>query len=55
MIEVEVDVEELMDMDKVEEDAYDYACELADLYIDGMTWIPEEMLDWAYYDVSDHN
>lgn len=50
-----VDPEELIDWDEVEDNAYDYACELAELYIDGQTWIPIEILEWAYYDVSDHN
>lgn len=50
-----VDPEDLIDWDQVEEEAYDYALELADLYIDGSTWIPTEIINWAYYDVSDHN
>ena len=50
-----VDAEDLIDWDQVEEDAYEYAEDLADLYVTGMVWIPEEILDWAYYDISDHN
>jgi hypothetical protein len=52
---MDVDPEELMDMDQVEEDAYDYALELASMYIGGDTWIPIDILEWAYYEVSDHN
>ena len=50
-----LDPEDLIDWEQVESDAYDYACELAQLYIDGETWIPNEIIEWAYYDVSDHN
>lgn len=50
-----VDPEELIDWDEVEETAYDYALELAELYTNGQTWIPEQILNWAYYDISDHN
>ena len=49
------DPEDCMDWEQVEDLAYDYALELAELYIDGKTWIPYEILEWAYYDVSDHN
>lgn len=52
---MDVDPEDLIDWDKVEENAYDYALDLASMYIGGETWIPEDILDWAYYDVSDHN
>ena len=52
---VEIDPEELMDMEQVEEDAYEYALELAYMYIEGDIWIPGVMLNWAYYDVSTHN
>lgn len=51
----EVDPEDLMDMDAVEEDAYQYACDLADAWQDGSVWIPEEIMDWAWYDLSSHN
>lgn len=50
-----VDPEDLIDWDQVEEEAYEHACDLAQLYIDGATWIPSEILHWAYYDISDHN
>lgn len=52
---IDIDPEDLIDWDQVEDDAYDYAIELADLYISGATWIPYEILEWAYYEVSDHN
>ena len=51
----EVDIEELMDMDEVEENAYEYACDLAEAWYSGQEWIPEEVMDWAWYDLSDHN
>lgn len=51
----ETDPKDLMDMDAVEEDAYDYACDLADAWYDGQEWIPEEILDFCWYDLSSHN
>ena len=51
----EVDPEDLMDMDEVEENAYEYACDLAEAWYSGQEWIPEEVMDWAWYDLSDHN
>lgn len=51
----EIDPEELMDYDQIEEDAYQYACDLADAWYDGSEWIPEELMDWAWYDLSSHN
>ena len=48
-------IEELIDLDEVEKRAMDYACLFAQEWIDGNTWIPTEVLNWAYYDVSDHN
>ena len=50
-----IDPEDLMDMDEVEENAYDYACDLAEAWYSGQEWIPEEVMDWAWYDLSDHN
>lgn len=50
-----VDPEDLIDWEEVEQNAYDYAIELAGMYINGDIWIPYEILHWAYYDVSDHN
>ena len=52
---LDADPEDLIDWDEVYDNAYDYAIELAEMYIAGQTWIPEEILDWAYYDISDHN
>ena len=51
----EVDPEDLMDMDEVEENAYEYACDLFDAWYDGSYWIPEEVMDYAWYALSDHN
>ena len=52
---VMVDPEDLINWDQVYEDAYDYACDLAQAWLDGVEWIPAEVLDWAWYDISDHN
>lgn len=52
---IAVEPEELMDMERVEQDAYNYACELAGAWYEGDEWIPEEVLDWAWYDLSGHN
>ena len=51
----EVDPEDLMDMDEVDENAYEYACDLAQAWYDGDEWCPQEVMDWAWYDLSDHN
>ena len=51
----EVDPEDLMDMEAVDENAYEYACDLAEAWYDGQEWIPQEVMDWAWYDLSDHN
>ena len=51
----EVDPEELMNYDKIEEHAYNYACELVEAWLDGGEWVPEEVLDYAWYGLSDHN
>ena len=51
----EIDVEFLIDWDTVEENAYEYAEELAQAWLDGDEFIPEEIMDWAWYDLSDHN
>ena len=51
----EVDPEELIDWDTVEQNAYEYACELVAAWLDGSYWIPEEILDYAWYELSDHN
>ena len=51
----EIDPEDLMDMDEVDENAYEYACDLAEAWYDGTEWCPEEVMDWAWYDLSSHN
>jgi predicted nucleic acid-binding Zn-ribbon protein len=48
-------IEELIDYDEMEKRALELACDFAQEWIDGRTWIPIEVLNWAYYDVSDHN
>lgn len=50
-----ITVEEFINFDEVERKAKEYACEFAQEWIDGNTWIPHEVLDWAYYDISSHN
>lgn len=55
MLGMEVDVEDLMDMDEVEENAYEYALDLADAWYSGAEWIPIEVMNWAWYQLSDHN
>ena len=51
----EVDLEELIDWDEVEENAYEYACDLAQAWYSGQEWCPLEVMEWAWYDLSDHN
>ena len=48
-------VEEFIDDEMVENNAYLYACEFAQEWIDGSVWIPMDVLSWAFYEVSDHN
>ena len=50
-----VNVEDLIDWDAVEENAYEYAEELAQAWLDGDEFIPEEICDWAWWDLSSHN
>ena len=51
----EVDPEDLINMEAVDENAYEYACDLAEAWYNGQEWIPEEVMDWAWYDLSSHN
>ena len=51
----EIEPEELINMEAVDENAYEYACDLAEAWYDGTEWIPEEVMDWAWYDLSSHN
>ena len=50
-----MDIDEFINWGEVEDLAYEYAIELAESYINGDVWIPIDILEWAYYDVSDHN
>lgn len=56
---LDCDPEELIEeyIEELEEMSFDYACDWVDRMMTGMEWIPDEgdMLDWAFYDVSDHN
>lgn len=51
----DVDPEDLIDWEVVEEKAYNYATQLAQAWLSGDEWIPEEVMDWAWYDLSSHN
>ena len=51
----EPDPEDLMNWERVERDALKYAMQLAKAWYSGDEWIPEEIMDWAWYDLSDHN
>lgn len=51
----DVSADELIDWDIVEENAYEYACELVQNWLSGDEWIPEEIMEYAWYDLSDHN
>ena len=55
MFEEEIDPEDLMDYDQIEEDAYQYACDLADAWYNGSEFVPEVVMDWAWYSLSSHN
>lgn len=50
-----LNIEEFIDYDTVESNAFLYATEFAQQWIDGSVWIPMDVLSWAYYEVSDHN
>ncbi len=52
---IDIDPEDLIDWEMVEMKAYDYALQLVTAWIEGDEWIPIEVIEWAYYDVSDHN
>ena len=51
----EVYPEDLINMEAVDENAYEYACDLAEAWYSGQEWIPEEICDWAWWDLSSHN
>ena len=50
-----VAVEDFIDIGELELKAYQYACEFAQDWYDGATWIPSDVLDWGYYTISSHN
>lgn len=50
-----VNPEDLIDEDDVAERAYELASQLANEWLSGATWVPEEVMEWAWYDLSDHN
>ena len=52
---IDFDPEDFMDYERIEMNAYEYACQLADNWYSGAEWIPEEIMDWAWYDLSDHS
>ena len=55
MFGMDIDPEELMDFEAVEENAYNYSCDLVNAWLDESDWIPEEVMDFAWYELSDHN
>lgn len=50
-----LNIEEFIDYDSVESNAFLYATEFAQEWIDGTTWISPDVLSWAFYEISDHN
>lgn len=50
-----LNIEEFIDYDTLESNAFEYATEFAQQWIDGTVWIPMDVLSWAFYEVSDHN
>ncbi|WP_099466702.1 hypothetical protein [Konateibacter massiliensis] len=48
-------IEQFVNYDEVEKNAYSSAIDFAKTWINGDTWIPEEVLSWAYYEISSHN
>ena len=44
-----------MEFEAVDETAYNYACDLVNAWLDGSDWIPEEVMDFAWYELSSHN
>ena len=55
LFDIEIQPEDLIEWDRVEEMAYEYADELACAWYDGDEWVPAEIMDWAWYDLSGHN
>ena len=51
----EVDPEDFIDEEEVQDRAHQYAEELVKRWLSGAEWIPEDVMDWAWYEVSDHN
>lgn len=51
----EPDPEDLIDRDTVDAKAHHYAKQLAEAWLSGEEWIPEEVMDWAWYELSGHN
>lgn len=52
---VDIDPEDLMNWERVDRDALKYGLDLANAWLDGSEWIPEEVMDWAWYTLSGHN
>lgn len=52
---IEIDAEALIDWDAVEENAYNYSIDLVNAWLDGSQWIPENVMDYAWYELSSHN
>ncbi len=50
-----LNLEDFIDWDEIEKNAYAYAEEYAQRLYDGSCWIPPEILQWGYYTISSHN
>lgn len=50
-----LNIEEFIDYDTLEINAFEYATEFAQQWIDGTVWIPMDVLSFAFYELSDHN
>lgn len=48
-------IEEFIDFDVLENNAFQYATEFAQQWVDGNVWIPMDVLSFAFYELSDHN
>lgn len=48
-------IEDFIDEEDIKKRAYEIACEKAQAWYSGSEWIPSEVLDWGYYDISSHN
>ena len=52
---INVKPKELVDMQEVKRKTDIYAKQLVNNWLNGNEWIPQEIMDWAFYTLSDHN